>query len=200
MNPSAKRTDYMVLINEENRLPDGFEDTIELITAENVVGKKHEVEKKAYEAFLRLREDLLQNDGIQTELISTYRTTAQQQETFERYLSRFGIDYANKYVAKPGYSEHHTGFAIDVGIFTEGKLHSKIEELMSVDNLFKIVHKKLPSYGFILRYPAGKEAITGIGYEPWHFRYVDSPEIAKEITDNGLCFEEYRSTDTLTRK
>ncbi len=58
-------------------------------------------------------------------------------------------------------------------------------------SLFAIVHKKLAKYGFILRYPEGKENITGYSYEPWHFRYVGSPEIAKEIMDKGITFEEY---------
>lgn len=186
-----KKPDYLILINEDNRLPDGFEDTIEIIPVENAVGDKFEIEKKTYEAFLCLREDLLKNDGIHAELISTYRTVKQQEKTFERYFNNFGLEYANKYVAKPGHSEHHTGFAIDVGFLLDGKLYHTIEELLSVDHLFKIVQKKLPQYGFILRYPKGKESITKIGYEPWHFRYVDSPEIAKEITDKGICFEEY---------
>lgn len=185
------KTDYMLLINEANRLPDKFEDTVEIIGVENAVGEKYQIEKKTYEAFLRLREDLLKNDGIQTELISVYRTVKQQEETFQRYLKSFGLEYTNKYVAKPGHSEHHTGLAIDVGILLNGKLYRTVEELLSVDHLFQAVQEKLPSYGFILRYPKGKEAITGIGYEPWHFRYIDSPEIAKGITDKGICFEEY---------
>ena len=54
------------------------------------------------------------------------------------------------------------------------------------------VHAKLADYGFILRFPEGKDNITGYSYEPWHFRYVGSPEIAKEITSKGLTFEEYK--------
>lgn len=192
---TEKMPDYLVLVNEDNRLPDSFEDTIELVSAGNAVGEQYEIEKKTYVAFLRLREDLLRNDGIQTELISIYRTVKQQQETFERYLNQFGLEYANKYVAKPGHSEHHTGLAIDVGIMLNGKLHRTIEELLSVDHLFKTVQEKLPRYGFILRYPKGKESVTKIGYEPWHFRYIDSPELAKEITEQGICFEEYCQKD-----
>ena len=186
-----KKPDYLVLVNEDNRLPEGFEDTVEIISVQNSMGDHYQIEKKTYEAFLRLREDLLKEDGIQTELISVYRTIQQQEETFKRYLNKFGLEYANQYVAKPGHSEHHTGFGIDVGIVVEEKLCRTIEELLSVDDLFKIVQDKLPRYGFILRYPKGKEAITKIGYESWHFRYLDSPELAKEITDKGLCFEEY---------
>ncbi len=191
MHSNEKKTDYLVLVNEDNRLPDGFEDTIELVSVENAVGDQYQIEKKTYEAFLRLREDLLKNDGIQTELISIYRTVKQQQETFERYLNQFGLEYANKYVAKPGHSEHHTGIAIDVGIMLDGKLLRTIEDMLSVDHLFQTVQKKLPEYGFILRYPKGKEAVTKIGYESWHFRYIDSPELAKKITQQGICFEEY---------
>ena len=183
--------DYMILINQENRLPDNFEETIEIIDVENAVGEKYKIEKKTYEAFLRLREDLLQNDGIQTELISVYRSVKQQQETYQRYLTNFGPEYTKKYVAIPGHSEHHTGFAIDVGIMQDGKLSHAISDLLSVDDLFGIVQAKLPEYGFILRYPKGKEPITGIGYESWHFRYIDDPKTAREITDQGICFEEY---------
>lgn len=186
-----KKTDYMVLINGENRLPENFEETIELLAVENAVGEKYQIEKKTYEAFMRLRQDLLDNDGIQAELISVYRTVKQQEAIFENYTQKFGLEYAKTYAALPGHSEHHTGFAIDVGIVQDGKLSHLIADLLAVDHLFQTVQAKLPQYGFILRYPKGKEDVTKIGYEPWHFRYLDSPEIAKEITDKGICFEEY---------
>ena len=188
---NRKKPDYLILINEAHRLPDDFEGMIELVTGENAIGEQVELERKTYEAFLRLRDDVLKNDGIQIELISTYRTIKQQEETFERYLNKYGLEYANTYVAKPGHSEHHSGFALDAGILLDGKLYRTVAELLSVDHLFQAVQEKLPQYGFILRYPKGKEKITKIGYEPWHFRYVDSSEIAKEITDKGICFEEY---------
>lgn len=191
MCEKIKKPDYLVLVNEDNRLPDNFEDTVEIISVENAAGETYGIEKKTYEAFLRLRDDLLTNDGIQAELISVYRTIPQQEATFERYFKQFGIEYANKYVAKPGHSEHHTGLAIDVGVMIEGKLIRTIEGMQELDHLFKIMQNKLPQYGFILRYPKGKEAITKIGYECWHFRYIDSPELAKTITDKGICFEEY---------
>ena len=189
-----KKPDYLVLVNEDNRLPENFDETVEIITVENAMGNQYGIEKKTYEAFLRMREDLLQNDGIQTELISVYRTIAQQEKTFSNYVNKFGMEYARKYAALPGHSEHHTGFAIDVGIVIDGVLTRTIEQMLPVDDLYKIIQAKLPAYGFILRYPAGKESITRIGYEPWHFRYIDSPEIAKEIADKGICFEEYWQT------
>lgn len=187
----SKKTDYLVLVNEDNRLPENFEETVEIITVKNAAGDEYGIEKKTYEAFLRFRDDLLENDGIQAELISVYRTIPQQEATFNRYVENFGMEYARKYAALPGHSEHHTGLAIDVGVMIDGKLIRTIEGMLELDHLFVTMQSKLPKYGFILRYPKGKESITKIGYECWHFRYLDSPEIAKEITDKGICFEEY---------
>ena len=188
---NEKRPDYLVLINGESRMPDGFENTVELISVQHGNGSTLKVERKTYEAYLRLQADLLENDGIQTVLLESYRTVEKQEAIFARYLEKGGLEYAAKYVAKPGCSEHHTGLAIDVGIVWEGKLYSSVEQMLSVDDLFGVVQKKLPKYGFILRYPKGKTEITKIAYEPWHFRYLDSPEIAREITDKGICYEEY---------
>ena len=186
-----KKTDYLVLVNADHPLPAHFEDTIELVEIKNAVGSELRIEKKTYEAFLRLREDLMANDGIQIELSSVYRTPEEQQEIFDRYLKSFGLDYANKYVAKKGCSEHHTGLAVDIGVMQEKKLLRTIEEKQSIEPVFEIIQSKLGRYGFILRYPKGKKPVTGIDYESWHFRYIDSPELAREITEKGLCFEEY---------
>ncbi len=186
-----KHPDYLVLVNEENRIPAGFEDTIERIWVGNVAGTQFEIEKKTYEAFCQLQEDVLKNYGIQIDLLGSYRTVQYQEDLFAQNLAKYGFEHTNRYVAKPGCSEHHTGFAIDVGILLDGKFYHKREDLLSVDRLFKIIQKKLPKYGFILRYPEGKEAITKIAYEPWHYRYIDSPELAQKMTEQGICLEEY---------
>ena len=181
---------YMILINGENRLPDGFENTVEIIDIENCAGEKYQVEKKTYEAFLRLRQDLLENDGIQTEVISAYRTVEQQDKIFTSYVEKRGLEYAKTYAALPGHSEHHTGFAIDVCVTKDGKVVHGIANLLETEE-FSTVHQKLGKYGFLLRYPKGKEDVTKVGYEPWHFRYIDDPVITQEITDRGITFEEY---------
>lgn len=191
---NEKKPDYLVLVNGEHRLPDGFEDTVEIISVENTQGKVIQIEKKTYQAFLQLRKDLWENDGLQAELLSAYRSVASQERIFQRRLAEFGAEYTYKYVALPGHSEHHTGFAIDVSFFVDGKVIRGTENLLSIDHLFQVAHKKLAQYGFILRYPKNKEAVTKIGYEPWHFRYIDSPEIAKNISDAAICFEEYHDT------
>ena len=183
--------DYLILINEKNRLPENFEQTVELIEVENSFGEKYLIEKKTYEAYMRLREDLITNDGIHTELISVYRTIEYQEKNYERYLNQYGPEFAKNYVAIPGHSEHHTGMAIDVGIVIDGKLYREIPKLLELDPIFATIQARFPKYGFILRYPKGKEDLTGIAYESWHFRYLDSPELACEITEKGICFEEY---------
>ena len=186
-----KRPDYLVMVNLDNRLPDGFEDSFELISVKNEVGAEFRIEKKTYDAFLRLQKDVLKNDGIQIALLGSYRTVKEQEKIFGSALDEFGMEYTCKYVARPGHSEHHTGLAIDVGIVIEGKLLFRREDLLSVDGLFQTVQKKLPEYGFILRYPKGGESVTKIAYEPWHYRYIDSPRVARQITDEGICFEQY---------
>ena len=186
--------DYLILVNEENRLPADFESTVEMVVAKNAEGAEYTLEKRTYAEFLRLRADLLENDGIQTELISTYRSLAQQEAVFASNVEKYGLEHTKKYVSNPGHSEHHTGLAIDVSVMVDGKIPRARQDLFNIDHLLQIVHKKLPLYGFILRYPKGKEPITRIGYEPWHLRYIGSAEIAKEITDKGICFEEYWQT------
>lgn len=183
--------DYLVLINKDNRMPEDFLDTIRLVSLINDIGDPIEVEEKAYEAYLRLQKDLLENDGLQINIRTSYRSVQRQEEVFQKNLEKYGLEQAKKYVAVPGYSEHHSGLAIDVTILKDGEYPRARAEFLAMDDLYQIVHKKLPRYGFILRYLKGKEAIHGYGYEPWHFRYIDSPEIAKEITDRGICFEEY---------
>ena len=92
------------------------------------------------------------------------------------------------YVAKPRHSEHETGLAIDICACIHGKWNfDSAEEL---NELYKYLHSIISDYGFILRYPKGKESITGYGYEPWHLRYVGSKKLAKYIMDNNLALEE----------
>ena len=185
------KPNYQILINSENKIPEGFLDTVELVEVENPEGSRFRVEKKTYEAFLKLQADIRENHGLEIALLNSYRTLEAQQKAFDNYFYKFGLAYAEKYAARPGCSEHHTGFAIDVSFLQDGKLTHSAQELLKLDDLFQVVHKKLANYGFLLRYPRGKEEITKINYEPWHYRYIDSPEIAKDIWERGICFEEY---------
>ena len=184
------KTDYMVLVNKQSKLPEDWEDRIELVDVYTGLDETYQVEKKTAEAYKKLKEDLA-NDHIIIELDSTYRTVTRQQEIWDQFLEEYGEEYTKTYVAVPGTSEHHTGLAIDVKLVKEGKIIDDNDEMTAEKELFSKVHAKLAKYGFILRYPVGKEDVTGYGAEVWHFRYIDSPEIAKEIMDKGITFEEY---------
>ena len=181
---------YMVLVNKQHKLPENWPDKIELATGTNAVGEDYLVEKKALEAFEKLRADLLE-DGIDIELDSTYRTVEYQQKIWDEFTEEKGEDYARAYVAVPGYSEHHTGLAIDVMLIKDGEVIDDNDAMIAEKEIFAKVHERLADYGFILRFPEGKDDITGYSYEPWHFRYIDSVEIAEEIMDKGITFEEY---------
>lgn len=184
------KTNYMVLVNKESKLPENWEETIELVDVYTGLDQTYQVEKKTAEAYEKLREDL-EKDHIIIELDSTYRTVKTQQEIWDEFEKEKGIEYAKKYVAVPGTSEHHTGLAIDVKIVKDGKIIDDNDDMTAEKEIFSKIHAKLAKYGFILRYPVGKENITGYGSEVWHFRYIDNEEIAKEIMDKGLTLEEY---------
>ena len=187
---SKKNIDYLVLVNKQNKLPDDWEDKIELVDVYTGLDETYQVEKKTAEAYEKLKEDL-KEDHIIIELDSTYRTVKRQQEIWDEFEQEKGIEYAKKYVAVPGTSEHHTGLAIDVKLVKNGKIIQDNDEMTNERELFSKIHAKLAKYGFILRYPEGKEDITGYGSEVWHFRYIDNPTIAKEIMNKGITFEEY---------
>ena len=98
--------------------------------------------------------------------------------------------YAKELIGTPGYSESNTGLVVDIGFIRKGQKQIDKDFLLTC-NLYKKVYAVLADYGFIIRYPEGKEDITGHSFEPWHVRYVGSPEVAKEITDKGITLEEY---------
>ncbi len=185
------KTDYMVLVNKQSKLPEDWESRIELVDVYTGLDETYQVEKKTAEAYKKLRDDLRENDHVIIELDSTYRTVNYQQEIWDDFLKEYGEEYTKKYVAVPGTSEHHTGLAIDVKIVKDGTIIEENDDMTKEKEVFSKVHAKLAKYGFILRYPEGKEDVTGYGPEVWHFRYIDSPEVAKEIMDKGLTLEEY---------
>lgn len=189
-NTKSSSIDYLVLVNKQNKLPDDWESKVELVTVKNANGKDIQLEKKAYEKYKELKADL-EKEGVCIELDSCYRSVASQQELWDRWTVEKGLDYVKKYVAVPGYSEHHTGLALDICLNKDGKIIDENDDMIADRETFAKIHAKLADYGFILRYLEGKDDITGYSYEPWHLRYIDSVEKAKEITSKGLTFEEY---------
>ena len=151
------------------------------------------IEKEAYEQYKKLAKDLKENDKVEIVLDSVYRSVKDQQNLWDEWSAdpEKGIDYVKKFVAVPGYSEHHTGLAVDICLKKDGELIFDNDEMIAEKETFKKIHSKLANYGFILRYREGREDSTGYTYEPWHLRYVGSKEIAKEIEDKDITFEEY---------
>lgn len=120
-------------------------------------------------------------DGLTLWTASGYRTYEYQKELYEEYARRDGYAAADTYSARPGFSEHESGFTFDVNDPSSEFNGSEEAEWLA---------EHCAEYGFIIRYPEGKEDITGFIYEAWHVRYVGE-DIAKVIMENGITLEEY---------
>ena len=126
---------------------------------------------------------------------SGYRSYDYQEKIWEDNIKKIGYENTLKKVALPGTSEHQTGYAIDIAFINDGIYTDYInDEDVKVKWLLNNSYK----YGFILRYPLGKENITGYSYEPWHYRFVDL-KIDKEIYENKITLEEYQKNIALER-
>lgn len=101
---------------------------------------------------------------------SAYRSKEEQQEVWDDYMRDYGEEYTKKYVSVPGYSEHHSGLALDLAIYNSRGIAAVRDE-----GNYAWLYDHMAEYGFILRYPKGKETETGISFESWHFRYVTVP-------------------------
>ena len=184
---------YLTLVNKTNALPENWEDIIVLDTAKNSLGEEVQIEHETLQAFNTLREELLEKEGIQIELDSVYRSVEEQQEIWDEWSADpdKGIGYCEKYLSPPGYSEHHTGLAVDIFIIEDGKAIRENDDMIADVEDFAIIHQYLAEHGFILRYIEGKESITGYAYEPWHFRYVGDPKIASIISKGNMTLEQF---------
>lgn len=120
-------------------------------------------------------------DGIGIYALSDYRSYAEQEEIYNSYVAMYGYDGANALCALPGHSEHQTGLAIDCATPDTGYFPGSAAAIW--------LDAHCAEYGFIIRYPYGKDAYTGYSYEPWHIRYVGSA--AQDIQSSGLSLEEY---------
>lgn len=120
--------------------------------------------------------------------VSGYRSRPEQAELFDRSLKENGPEFTRTYVAAPGCSEHETGLAVDLA-----KKQEEIDRICPEfprEGICGVFRKLAPESGFVERYPAGSEGRTGIGAEPWHFRYVGTPH-ARIMAERGMVLEEY---------
>lgn len=129
-----------------------------------------------------------EKDGINLMIASAYRSIEDQQKLYDAFVEKRGEAAAKQYVALPGTSEHHTGYAVDVDNASSAcQKDSDKCELNSASIAW--LDENAPRYGFIIRFPALKEPVTGTAYEPWHLRYV-GVIMAKKATQSGLAYDE----------
>ncbi len=142
------------------------------------------IEKTTYEAYLNMWQ-AAKEENIHLMVNSSYRSYEEQEEIYNNYKSSYGEDYANKYAAKPGYSEHQTGLALDIFSLDNTSTKTFVNSAA-----FTWLTNNAYKYGFILRYPLDKENITGYSFESWHYRYVGK-DVAKYIQENNITYDEY---------
>ena len=186
-----EKIDYYVLVDKKHPLPEDYEGKLDLVLWVNSVGDEVWVERTAYKAYLGLKEDMLQKENIDLDLDSAYRSVAYQQDILERFTEKYGAAYAARTVATPGYSEHHTGLAIDLYFRIDGTEVYENEDLVQYPEVWKKIHARLAEHGFILRYPGGKDGTIDYTYEPWHIRYVGVTAAKEIMALPNLSFEDW---------
>jgi D-alanyl-D-alanine carboxypeptidase len=179
-----------VLVNKQIRLPENYIPAdlvypdVRFIFKEKI--EKRMLRKEAAQA-LETMFAAAEKDGTYLAGVSGYRSEARQKVIFNQYAAKDGEEKAKTYSAYPGTSEHQTGLAIDVS-GSDGKCAAESCFAGTPEAEWLAAHAA--DYGFIIRYPEGKESITGYKYEPWHIRYV-GVELAEEISGKGITLEEY---------
>ena len=175
--------DITVLTNKYLEIPEDYEpkDLVDMDNkyANNTYGKK-QLRKEAYDEFVRMVDDAKQ-DGVTFYAESAYRSFSYQDKIYKNYVYNNGSEKAEKYAARPGFSEHELGLAIDLAnIWT---ITSKGEE-------YKWLSKNAHKYGYIFRYKEEWEDITGYSAESWHIRYVGK-KVATDVVKKNMSYEEY---------
>lgn len=180
--PAAEQKRELVLVNNEHEIPSWY--TAQLISVSGV-----QVDSEAAAAFAEMRTQA-SADGITLWISSAYRSRELQSRLFQEEVETFSKTsatyseaeaLAEQSVARPGFSEHETGLALDL---------NGVKEDFDQTAEYRWLSRHAQDFGFVLRYPKDKQKITGIKFEPWHFRYV-STEAAKAMKSAGMCLEEY---------
>ena len=172
---------YDMLVNKYHGVSQDFEPE-NIVDVPSEYGKNQKLNETTLKAFIKMSDDCKAETGNKLLVRSGYRDFKTQESTYNTYLKTYGKTYAENYVTHAGFSEHHTGLAIDIKAESSEIFANSKESKWAYDNAYK--------YGFILRYKKEFEDITGIKYESWHFRYVGE-EIAKYINENNITYEEY---------
>ena len=187
----------LLLVNRWNPMPEAYAVTLKKLP------NGLQVDERVYDDLTAMLTDC-QKAGLRPVVCSAYRTKQTQTRLHNNKIARLqaagyskeaAVREAGRWVAVPGTSEHQTGLAVDLVASSYQVLDRKQEQTAEQ----KWLMEHCWEYGFILRYPSDKSAVTGIGYEPWHYRYVGR-ETSKAIQDSGLCLEEYLTAPESTEK
>lgn len=194
-NPS----EITVVVNKQRSLPadyipdDLVEPNVPFPFTEKV--EKRMMRKEAAAALEKLFAGA-KEDGIELYAVSGYRSYRTQKSLYETYVQTQGAEHAAQYSAVPGKSEHQTGLAMDV---SGADPQTRLEESFANTPEGKWLAAHCAEYGFIIRYPKGREETTGYAYEPWHLRYVGK-ELAQELMSKGMTLEDYFQGDGSVQK
>ena len=148
-------------------------------------GVDNKATEETLNAFILMKQACENETGIKIMVNSSYRSYDEQKEVYDYYKKLYDETYADSIAARPGHSEHQTGLALDIFSYTD-----RLQKTFKDGKTYEWLKDNAYKYGFILRYPEGKENITGFAFESWHYRYVGK-DIAKIIYDNDLTYEEY---------
>ena len=185
---NIKNNSLMMLVNRNNTLSSDYVpeelvlseiDFVSYIETRYLAKSTAEAAKAMFEA--------AKEDGITLLGASLYWSYEVQESLYNSRVVNEGQEEADRYTAKPGQSEHQTGLALD--ILSED--YQDMDDNFDSTEAYAWLKENCYKYGFILRYQKGKEDITGYNYEPWHFRYIGDVDIAKDIMERGICFEEF---------
>lgn len=172
--------DLLVLVNKYHKLNSNYvPKDLETINSKYGSGKLRKEAKNAFEEMC----EAAKKDGYKLYSGSAYRSYSYQSDLYNRYVKRDGVKKADTFSARAGYSEHQTGLALDImnGSWEYiSKEHKEYKWL--IDNSYK--------FGYILRYPEGKEDVTGYMYEEWHFRYLGK-DVAKQLHELDITYDEF---------
>ena len=184
---TVKKTDIskkeLMLVNKFNYLDENYApDDIVKVSMQFAYGD-NEIKKEVYEKFRSMYNDA-KKEGLYLIITSSYRDYNFQKELWDSYANQKGDEWADSVSARAGYSEHQTGYTLDIVTY-----NANMSSFEKTDE-FKWLQNNAYKYGFILRYPKDKEDITGYSYESWHYRYVGK-DVATKIKKLGITFDEY---------
>lgn len=172
----------LVLVNKYNYLPNNYKPS-DLVYVDGAYGNKVPFREVLKESFINLQDAAKKEININLMPTTAFRNQSFQTTLYNNYVASDGKEKADTYSARPGYSEHQTGLAIDLK-------NMALSNTRLTDDNYNWLQENAYKYGFIIRFPKDKEFITGYQFENWHIRYVGK-EVAKTIHDNNLTLEEY---------